>query len=169
MLCQKCNKNEATVHVRQTVNGVKTEMMLCAGCAGMEGGYSFFKDDLFSGFFSDSILGMRRSEEQKKCPRCGLTRRELAASGRAGCAACYEFFAPELDKIIYGIHGNARHNGSAPVCHAEQMEKKKKLDELKNKIEALKKEQQEAIAEQNYEKAAELRDRIRALEEGGKE
>ena len=170
MLCQKCNLNEATVHIRRTVNGVKSEMMLCSKCAGSEGGHSFFGDDLFSGFFSDSILGMRRAEEQKKCPVCGLTRRELASSGRAGCAKCYEYFAPELDKIIYGIHGNARHNGVVPGAHAEQIEKQRRLDGIKAQIEELRKEQQTAIAEQNYEKAAELRDKIKALsEEGGQE
>jgi protein arginine kinase activator len=168
MLCQRCKKNEATVHFKQTVNGVKSEMLLCSQCAGGEGKYPFFQDDLFSGFFSDSILGMRRAEDQKKCPACGLTRRELASSGRAGCAKCYEFFAPELDKIIYGIHGNARHNGSVPGTHAERIEKQKQIDAIKDQIEALRKEQQEAIAEQNYEKAAELRDKIKALsEEGG--
>ena len=167
MLCQKCKNNEATVHIRQTVNGVKTELMLCSECADKENKYSFFADDLFSGFFSDSILGVRRAEEQKKCDGCAMTRRELASSGRAGCAKCYEVFAAELDKIIYGIHGNARHNGSLPGGHAEHMEKQKKLDALKKEIESLKKEQQMAVSEQNYEKAAELRDRIRALENGG--
>jgi len=169
MLCQKCKKNEATVHIRQTVNGVKTELMLCSECADKENKYAFFGEDLFSGFFSDSILGVRRSEEQKKCDGCGMTRRELASSGRAGCAKCYEVFAAELDKIIYGIHGNARHTGALPGGHAEHMEKQKRLDNLKKEIESLKKEQQQAVSEQNYEKAAELRDRIRALENGGEE
>lgn len=159
MLCQRCKKNDATVHIKQTINGVKTELMLCSECAEKENAYSFFPEDLFSGFFADSILGTRRAEEQRKCPKCGISRRELAASGRAGCAQCYEFFAPELEKIIYGIHGNAKHTGSVPGTHTEQLKKRKE-------IEALKKEQSEAIAEQNYEKAAELRDKIRELESG---
>lgn len=167
MFCQRCKKNEATVHIRQNVNGVKKELILCSECAEKEGIQPFFKDDLFSGFFSDSILGVRRAEDQKRCTSCGLTRRELASSGRPGCAKCYEVFADELEKIIYGIHGNAKHTGALPGKHAEQLEKQKQLDALKKEIEALKKEQQEAIAEQNYEKAAELRDKIKALTENG--
>ena len=142
MFCQRCKKNEATVHIKQNVNGVKKELILCSECAEKEGIQPFFKDDLFSGFFSDSILGVRRAEDQKRCTSCGLTRRELASSGRPGCAKCYEVFSDEL-------------------------EKQKQLDALKKEIEALKKEQQEAIAEQNYEKAAELRDKIKALTENG--
>ena len=169
MLCQKCKNNEETVHIRQNVNGVKKELMLCAECSEKDGMHPFLKDDLFSGFFSDSILGVRFAEDQKKCDGCGMTRRELATSGRAGCAKCYEVFSAELDKIIYGIHGNAKHTGALPGGHAEHMEKQKKLDMLKKELESLKKEQQEAIAEQNYEKAAEIRDRIRALTENGGE
>ena len=57
-----------------------------------------------------------------------------------------------------------------PGAHAEQIEKQRRLDGIKAQIEELRKEQQTAIAEQNYEKAAELRDKIKALsEEGGQE
>ena len=167
MLCQKCKKNEATIHMIQTVNGIKTEKLLCSQCAAGGEKYSFFQDDLFSGLFSDSILGVRRAEEQKKCPLCGMTRRELASGGRAGCAKCYEFFAPELEKIIYGIHGNVKHIGTLPGMHAEEIEEKKKLDAKRARIEELKAEQQTAIAEQNYERAAELRDMIKKLQDGG--
>lgn len=33
MLCDKCRKNEANVHVTQIINGVKYEQNLCAQCA----------------------------------------------------------------------------------------------------------------------------------------
>ena len=161
MLCQKCGKREATVHIKHSVNGNYKEMMLCGECAEAQSLTGFFNhgaEDLFSGFFGNTVFGGYASE-QKKCPACGQTQRELARSGRAGCAKCYEVFAPEIDKIVYGIHGNARHAGSAPGNRAEQLK-------LKNEIEALKKEQETAVLEQNYEKAAELRDKIKELEKG---
>lgn len=159
MLCQRCKKNEATVRLLQNVNGIKSELVLCSECANKENNDMLFPSDLFSGFFSDSIFGSYRREEQKKCPKCGLTKSGLASSGRPGCAECYNFFAEELDRIIYGIHGNARHNGSAPGKRAEQIAKQKE-------IEALKDEQRKAVEAQDYEKAAELRDKIKALESG---
>ena len=163
MLCQKCHKNNASVHIKQIINGDVSERMLCTDCAEKEKIGSFFNtDSLFSGFFSDSILGVKPITEQKKCPLCSSTISELAKTGRAGCAECYNVFSEELKKIVYGIHGNAVHCGSAPGKHVEQLQKNKE-------IEALKKEQEKAILEENYEKAAEIRDKIRAMEneEGG--
>ena len=133
-------------------------MRLCSECAEKEKMGSFFpQDNLFSGFFSDSIFGGDYIKEQKKCPLCGSTRRDLAENGRAGCAKCYEVFSSELAKIVYGIHGNAVHVGSAPGKHAESIAKRKEIDELK-------KQQQQAVLEEDYEKAAAIRDKIRALE-----
>lgn len=163
MLCQKCHKNNASVHIKQVINGEISERMLCPECAEKENLGSFFStDSLFSGFFSDSILGGIPAIEKKVCPLCKSTRRELAKSGRAGCAECYNVFSEELKKMIYGIHGNAVHSGSAPGKHVEQLQKSKE-------IEALKKEQESAILEENYEKAAEIRDKIKAMENGKEE
>ena len=158
MLCQRCQKNNATVHFKQVINGVVSETRLCSECAEKEKISSFFpQDNLFSGFFSDSIFGGEYIKEQKKCPLCGSTRRDLAENGRAGCAKCYEVFSQELTKIVYGIHGNAVHTGSAPGKHIEAIAKRKEIDELK-------KEQREAVANEDYEKAAAIRDKIKTLE-----
>ena len=167
MLCQKCNKREAVIHVKQSVNGKKTEMMLCRECAELDGVSPFFgmgTDELFSGFFSDSVFGGSSIHEPKKCKNCGMSGAELAKNGRVGCAKCYDVFEQELSKIIYGIHGNAVHTGSVPGNRAKQLEKQKRIDELK-------KEQQIAINDQNYERAAQIRDKIKQIEseEGGED
>ena len=39
MLCQHCQKNEATTHVKTMINGEYAEYRLCSECAG-ELGYS---------------------------------------------------------------------------------------------------------------------------------
>ena len=57
------------------------------------------------------------------------------------------------------IHGNARHSGSAPGKRAEQIAKQKEID-------ALREEQHKAVEAQDYERAAVLRDKIKALESG---
>ena len=44
------------------------------------------------------------------CPVCGMTRRELYAAGRMGCAKCYLVFEPEVLHAIREIHGAIRHN-----------------------------------------------------------
>ena len=165
MLCQKCHKTNATVHIKQIINGESSERLLCQECAEKEKLTPFFTggaDSLFSGFFSDSILGGGLHTEKKVCPLCRSTKSDLARTGRAGCAECYNVFADELARIIYGIHGNAIHSGSAPGKRIEELTKRDEID-------ALKKEQEEAVLSENYEKAAEIRDKIKALEGGGKE
>lgn len=164
MLCQKCHKRTASVHIKQVVNGKITEAALCSECAAKDelgGFFSTKTSDLFSGFWSDSIFGSEAIKQQKICPVCKTTRKDLAASGRAGCAKCYEVFEDDLKKIIYGIHGNAVHSASRTGKHEERLKKSRE-------IEALKLEQTKAVEEQNYEKAAEIRDKIKALENEGK-
>ena len=164
MLCQKCQKNQATVSIKQIIDGNSSEMQLCAECAEKENLTSFFiptADKLFSGFFSDSIFGGNFITEKKVCPLCGSTRSDLASTGRAGCAKCYEVFKDELDKIIYSIHGNARHNALRPGKHLAEAKKQSEIKKLKL-------EQQKAVEEQNYEKAAEIRDKIRNIEKNMK-
>ncbi len=163
MFCENCKKREATVFLSTAINGVKTEKRLCSECAEKEKSYTFFPtgtDSLFSGFFGDSVFASAPDGEQKKCPVCKMSRRELAKEGRAGCAECYKVFEGELQRIIHGIHGSAQYSGTLPGKHAQSAEKRRKIDEMK-------KEQQKAIAEQNYERAAELRDEIKGLEKEG--
>jgi protein arginine kinase activator len=164
MLCEKCKKREASVFITKTVGGVKSEMRLCSECADKENGHPFFfgMENPFSGFFGESIFSAPSAYERKKCDVCGQTLAELARSGRAGCAKCYEIFESELDKIITGIHGSARYSGALPGKNAAGAERRKRIEELK-------KEQQIAINEQNYERAAEIRDEIKALEAKGDE
>ena len=165
MLCEKCGKREATVHISSTVNGVKTEKRLCSECAEKENGHPFFSlgtDSLFSGFFGQSLFGSADPGVQKKCEFCGQTLAQLVKSGRAGCAKCYETFDSELDKIITGIHGSARYSGALPGNNGKGVERRKRIEDLK-------KEQLVAINEQNYERAAEIRDEIKALETKGDE
>jgi len=51
------------------------------------------------------------ADENEACPECGLTRRELYAHGRMGCARCYETFAAEVQHALKEIHGETRHLG----------------------------------------------------------
>lgn len=157
MLCQKCGKRTATVHFKQVINGAAHEEYLCSECAnGGAGIYSFEKgiDDLFGGLFAGSRAADTRTK--KSCPLCGATIRDISLSGKVGCAKCYEVFKNELKGTVTGIHGNVHHVGRAPGNHAEERKRQAEIEELKRK-------QQKAVEEQNYELAAELRDKIKAL------
>lgn len=180
MLCEKCKKNEATFYYHENVNGNEKEYHLCSECAsemeknGELGTHSdnfdsfFGMDDpfksmnnLLAGFFNPGIKQAQLSVAQK-CPVCGMTFREFAASGMAGCPACYEAFAKELEPSISKIHGRTAHNGRVPAKFKEKAD-------MKKKIESLEAEQKEAIAGENYERAAEIRDELKKLRESNTE
>ena len=161
MICQKCGKRNATVHLKQVINGVAKEEFLCSLCAG-EGGSFFSTSDIGSESLFDALFsgGAHTSAATRKsCPLCGSTARDIQKSGKAGCAKCYEVFRGELSAAAYRVHGGVHHVGRAPGKHKEEMERQAKLDELKSR-------QAKAIDEQDFELAAKLRDEIKAIVNG---
>ena len=100
----------------------------------------------------------------KSCPFCGMRFETLQKSGRIGCAGCYQAFEREMSFLLTKINGTAQHVD-------EQMQEPEEQDEKTKLIFSLKGELAQAINMENYERAAELRDEIKALsmsETGGK-
>ncbi|MBQ3706923.1 MAG: UvrB/UvrC motif-containing protein [Clostridia bacterium] len=187
MLCEKCKKNEATYYFHENVNGRERTFRLCDDCAAamqekgelpeigtdrfFEDFDSFFEDSIFAnpfrtvgnllgGFFGgDRALtsGERGKKEEKKCPGCGTTLREFAQRG-AGCPKCYETFEAELAPTVSRAHGGSEHTGRVPLKYRDRIERK-------HRIEALEAERAEAVKNENYERAAEIRDELKALRE----
>jgi protein arginine kinase activator len=86
-----------------------------------------------------------------------MSYRDFAQVGRLGCSQCYDVFASNLVPLVKRIHGSDRHIGKTPAATNEGVQLRKELDELKNKL-------AQAVLAEEYEKAAELRDHIKALE-----
>lgn len=166
MLCQNCKKNEATTHIKRVINGEATQSHLCSACAQSLGYNNFFDDftfnlpSLFSGFFDDSMLALSESRLER-CEICGSSFDDIIKSGNVGCANCYEKFYSKLLPSIQGIHGRVKHAGSVPQSTADVVVPKEKTTE--EKIADMQKEMGKAIEEQNFERAAVLRDEIKKL------
>jgi protein arginine kinase activator len=168
MLCERCGKKNADVHIRQAVQGVVSEHHLCRDCArelspSWKPGGDFLEFSI--GTFLENLcksLGPSIPDEGKNCrkippcPRCGLDFEEFRKTGRFGCAGCYEAFREWIRPLFVRIHGSEAYRGPAPegipVSGAE--------DELS----LLKKQLKDAVDAERYEMAATLRDRIRVLE-----
>lgn len=167
MLCEKCGKNTASVHVTKIINGKKTEMYLCESCAGEKGelGFSFEGKFPLHQFFS-SLMGFPGVGSGKvastgysglQCPGCGLTYAQFGQIGRFGCDRCYDSFGENLLPLLRRLHGNQKHIGKIPARVGSHVK-------LKKDIERLREELQKKIAEEAFEEAAVLRDKIRKLE-----
>lgn len=168
MFCERCQKNQATVHMTKIVNEQKVEMHLCSECAKqMEFGGPISFQDIFQGLLDIAASAMQQSQtkeenkdvKQIKCPVCGLTYDGFKHNGKLGCAFCYQIFKPHLDTTLKSIHGGISHKGKIPHKNGEELIAKKELEYLK-------KELQQAIKEERYEDAAMYRDKIRAAQKG---
>ena len=168
MLCQNCGKYEATTHVKRIVNGESAEAHLCSDCAkalgytDVFGGFGNTFSDLLGSFFGESQVSAL-SSRALRCEKCGNTFNDIVNSGKLGCADCYTTFYDKLLPSLQRIHGKTRHEGKNPtIINTEAVESTENVDVT----EKLEKELKTAIEEQNFEKAAELRDKIKAMKEG---
>lgn len=165
MTCELCGENEATVHLTEIIDDQSRQLHLCESCARERGAsavQNFGLADLLAGL---TDLSSKRQGQQAAprlaCPSCGMTYEDFRKSGRLGCGACYRAFQRYLAPLLKKIHGSTLHTGRAPA--AGQKETAKATDFLKT----LRAQLMEAIEQEAFEKAARLRDQIRALESGG--
>lgn len=163
--CQNCNSNPAMVHITNIINGTPYELHLCQKCADEKGvlhktQFSIF--DIIGSTLKENLEKAikERDEEHEdlKCSSCGLSYKEFRTRARLGCSHDYEAFRKELLPLMKRIHGAEAHVGKVPVTNKPSLEKVRTLRELKKELTA-------AINEEDYERAAKLRDKIKHLEE----
>lgn len=164
MICQECNKRPATLHFTKIINGEKTEFRICESCArekgelipGTPNGFSIH--NLLSGLLDlDPSQSVGTRPQQLRCDHCGLTYTQFSKLGRFGCSSCYKHFSPRLDPLFKRVHGNIVHVGKVPKRTGG-------LIQYRREIERLKQEMQQRISNEEFEEAAQLRDKIRELE-----
>ena len=168
MLCNLCNKNQATVHLTEIVDEQMSELHLCDDCAkkkSMQMEQQFGLSDLLAGLvdYGKQVGSVEKGAPPIQCSRCGLTYEDFRKIGRLGCSECYTSFAKYLGPLLKRIHGASLHVGKTPSGYAEPAiprgQKSKTLDsfELKQKL-------QLAIEREEFEEAARLRDVIKEAE-----
>ena len=166
MICKICGTNNATMHIKSQINGEITEVDICNSCAAKLGygaimnGVGFDINQMLS-----SLLSLSEKDHHNKirgneitCTKCGESFNDIINSGKAGCANCYVTFYDKLLPVLQRIHGKTQHSGKLPSSAGEAIK-------LKYSIEKLKKELNAAVEEQDFEKAASLRDEIKEINE----
>ncbi len=165
MKCQNCNEREANTHIQKIINGKKTEYHLCEKCASELGDFSFsFSDDFdnfFGNFFNTSSKNLKMPVKNL-CPECQMSLRDFSTKGLLGCGKCYESFKEALSKPLRQIHGSVSHTGKIPQKSMKKISTKQKIQKLQAELDA-------AVSNQEFEKAATLRDKILELQKGANE
>lgn len=164
--CDKCGAENAATHVKTIINGELREYDLCSACAHKLGYANVFADmesdfsNLLGSFFGNVLPARTQST---RCEFCGSTYAEIANSGHVGCANCYTLFADRLNPSIVRLHGNAAHCGKNSKIPAEETEKSRRKTK-KETVRDLQEQLEKAVARQDFEQAAELRDKIKEME-----
>lgn len=162
MLCQDCRKKEATVHLTQIINNEKVTLNLCDGCAEKKGfhsplqGASFPLAEFLSSIMDKELMKGSTKLKVQRCPKCGVAFSDFGKAGRLGCGNCYRVFKDQLRDLLRKIHGSDMHRGKIPPAYGDVM---KPIREEKRLEEELKK----AVESENFEMAAQIRDKIKAL------
>lgn len=163
MLCQHCQKRIANVHFTQVVNNNKVELYLCEQCAREKGKISFGSplnaSDFFSGLmgYGQTSPFLASNVPQLFCEKCGMSYEEFQKTGKVGCSNCYEIYREKLFPLLKRLHGNVEHHGKVPHRVSEVVKASKEVEKLKDDL-------SKAIQNEEYEKAAEIRDKIKSLE-----
>lgn len=162
MECQRCQQRPANVHITKFVNGVKNELHLCEQCAyaanvNMEIPQlpiNNLKNLL--GFLTQ--VGLEKKEDiDSVCPNCKTPFKRIYEKGYLGCSHCYEYFSPQIEQVLKRVHGAQEHRGKIPSRMGTSFVVKREINDLKTEL-------QEVIGREEYEKAARIRDKIKALE-----
>jgi protein arginine kinase activator len=180
MLCDNCKERDAIINLTQVEHDSKVTLHLCEQCAqqkGVETGGAILKSPL-GNFLGAVVKGgsagalVPASGDAVRCPGCGSSLRDFRDSGRLGCDRCYVSFDTHLRDLLRRLHGSSKHVGERYALPGEGggdgeggeggeagsgSDQRSRLLELKAQL-------RRAVEGENFELAAELRDRIRVLE-----
>jgi len=179
MLCDNCKERDAIINLTQVEHDSKVTLHLCEQCAqqkGVETGGAVLKSPL-GNFLGAVVKGggtagalVPASGDALRCPACGSTLRDFRDSGRLGCDRCYVSFDTHLRDLLRRLHGSSQHvgerydlpgegggRGDGGDGAADDSDPRSRLLELKAQL-------RRAVEGEDFELAAELRDRIRVLE-----
>ena len=165
MKCQRCEK-PATFHITEMTEPKPQELHLCEDCAKVyltQGSVEETTTPTVAGALAQQLkVGQTADElarlDQQICPVCGITFYEFRQAGRLGCPHDYVCFEEELEPLILNIHGKTQHVGKSP-------RRGNKTTDQQTDLIRLRREMKDAVEQEDYERARDLRDEIRRVEQ----
>lgn len=159
--CHKCSER-AVFHITEIDDSASfKEIHLCAKCA-----QDYLREAeetqpaTQESAVAAALAGTEIVSSGATCSICKITFADFRSTGRLGCPNDYEVFREELKPLLENIHNSLRHIGKVPRRLPADTR-------LQTQLIQLRKELQHAVAVEDYEKAAQLRDQIDALRKDG--
>lgn len=152
MQCEECGLRPAEVMMTTVIGGQTTTRHLCRECV-----KKYKAGDIQAVLAAVlSAMGQQKSVPEITCQSCGETFAEFQKTGMLGCAECYQAFRSELTPMITRVQGRTQHAGRRPPASQQEQERQARMEALHAQMEA-------AVALENFEEAARLRDELRAI------
>jgi protein arginine kinase activator len=183
VICQRCGVLEATVHFSDPGDNPRRFQWLCSKCADMivsslvgqasdspsepedpapkawdptdiNSQVANSKNELLGRMFSLADDG--EVPEDKACSQCGMYLKKFRQAGLLGCPQCYVEFRDVLRPFLSRLHGHTSHLGRTPGQADGSLSPHVQIMRLRVDLE-------KAIATEDFENAANLRDEIEKL------
>ena len=160
--CDLCHEHPATVVSAHIVGKKKKVLHLCSFCASKQHGVETkgAKVEIVVKKGPAKLLAEDKETSTARCPQCGTLYETFKEVGRFSCHACYAAFEPQVERLLKRIHGAVQHSGKGRSRRRALPHPAEELKNLREELEA-------AVAGEEFERAAGLRDRIIRLEEEG--
>jgi protein arginine kinase activator len=183
MQCDVCKQKKATVFLTQIIKGEMQKVNLCEGCSrekGVTDPTGFALTEMLMGFTHGEKL--ENQPQERTCSACGMPQTTFRKTGRLGCAECYKVFGEGLDNLLKAMHKGTRHTGKAPAGRTAAAPtpppaprapatpktpppvKAPALPSLESRLADMRARLDAAVAKENFEDAARLRDEIQRLQ-----
>lgn len=165
MICQICGKHNASMLVRQIIDGKTKELHLCRACAKKH--HLDSEDEempislkaIFDGLLPQ-LADKEESNESTRpvvCPNCGMSLSRVKAKKILGCPHCFFYFRDTVVKLMQET--------SEEVFYAGNLSSQPEtFSGTAVSLQHLEAELQKAVENEEYELAAYLRDKIKERE-----
>ncbi|MFQ5528904.1 MAG: UvrB/UvrC motif-containing protein [Gemmatimonadota bacterium] len=158
MECQDCGQRDAKLQVTTIVDGEMRTLQLCSECAAQRGAPTTAPAPLADFLAQLGPEPPGSGDLTEPCPYCGITEPEFRQTGRLGCSQCYAHFEPQLRGLLRRLHGSPQHVGKLYMSAGSE------AGDRVAKLSAMRRRLKRAVETEDFELAAELRDRIHEAE-----
>jgi protein arginine kinase activator len=168
-LCDECKAKEACYTVSVMMGDQVTQRRLCPDCmAKMNMNFSAGNVAKMISAIMGALTGQGEektpaapqneddAESTVQCESCGTTLQQFVKGGKLGCPGCYAAFREKLLPMLQQLHGRVEHAGRKPLVSESDQKRRARHQELVRLME-------QAVALEDFETAAQLRDRINDL------
>ncbi len=156
--CDHCDR-PATYHSVEIIKGQKIEKHLCEFHAAQEGQSGKEShtpiNELLTNFVKLHSGAATAEQQDAVCENCGMTFAQFRETSLLGCPNCYKSFETQLAPLLERAHeGGTHHLGKVPKRAGAGEQRQAYLLRMRKRL-------SEAVAAEDYELAARLRDEVR--------